>query len=357
VDDNYIFSNQDRPGIIYIPPVRTPLPDPPPSRPNPPDSRPRRPAREHRDSQCTTAICRSCPRIEEYIGAVERAERAFPSLTSMQMVTSLRKLWDHGTYNAFVWDRMLEDANTEPFALDGFSRTDRWFLNEIDCLRTPQHICTDFGHVLTGVDATNYPDANDYAVRQLDTPQKVIAGCTWSGDLGSVYRSFLRWAATHPWVRDVQRLVERFNTEWRNLASVEDLLGDVDGVVLGSRFSSSRPFSAQLRAYYARSNTQANIFQAFPRIHSTSSQNIKDMTWAWIEARDPWIVQTRVEVLLDAVASRFQQFVRDGQAGRAQNRCETVRSRVRQRPTTTAPAAAASPSSAPRDAGPPAGVP
>jgi len=119
-------------------------------------------------------------------------------LAHLAELTSLRKLWDRGTYNAFVWDRMLEDADTEPFALDGFSRTDRWFLNEIDCLRTLQHICTDVGHMLTGVDATNYPDANDYAVRQLDTPQKVIAGCTWSGDLGSVYRSFLRWARPSP---------------------------------------------------------------------------------------------------------------------------------------------------------------
>jgi len=349
VGANYIFSSDDIPGRIYLPPVPSPVPDPPPPRPNPPRTHPHPATRDAREP-CTTTICRMCPRIEEYIAAVVKAERIYPNLASnpANMVTALRKTWNWGNYAGWLtWGQMLPNATTDaldpdatpdqrssappgrprgpaPMRARGFSDTERWVLRGIDCLQTPQHICTDFGHVLAAIDATNFPGTR---VPFLDTHAKVIAGCSWSGDLGSAYRAFMGWCLSHNVdARDDRALVREFNASglWDLWCGRADLLGDVDGVVLGSTFNRGQAFSRQLQTFYAVGHTQANIFSAFPGVHATSTSNIVEKTWAWVQAR---MVGTagRIDAVLRELASRFQQFVRDGQAGRIQNDCGTVR--------------------------------
>lgn len=361
VGDNYIFSNDDIPGIIYTPPAQSPVPDPPPARPNPPRPRPHPVVRDARD-QCTNTICRACPRIEEYIAAVVKAERIYPNLASnpANMVTALRKTWNWGTYAGWAtWGQMLPNATAAALDVEatpdqrspaapgrprgpatmrgrgGFSETERWLLRGIDCLQTPQHVCTDFGHVLAAIDATNFPGTR---VPFLNSHAKVIAGCSWAGDLGSAYRAFMGWCVSHDVdPRDELALVSKFDSSgvWDLWCGRADLLGDVDGVVLGRTFSRGQAFSRQLQTYYAVGHTQASIFSAFPNVHATSTSNIVDLTWAWVQARTLGTCG-RFDAVLQELARRFQRFVRDGQAGRIQNRCDSVRQQPVRRPSTTA---------------------
>ena len=339
----YVCTGQEEPGVLYLP--RMAVPDPAPSQPNKRRAIRRRPSRNIEASNRHGGINSGCPRIAEYIAVVRRLESAVPDLRRKPhwMATFCRMMWSNGTYNSVSWRIMLPKARlpwsvfaTAYRACLKLSKFERQIFAQIDCLRTPQHHCTDFGHVLTGIDGTKYP--SNY-LTSLKNGDQIIAGVTWSGDVGSVYRQVLWHVPAQVLTGDLhqlsrKKLTERLQYNWPLYASDEDLLGDIDGVVLGKLMlkRTTFRFSETLREHYRNSHTQAQIFSEFEKIHSTDATNVKDLTYAWIKARAiaPHM-DVRVEWMLDWLADKFRSFIKDGKAGKLSNKCSKVRVRAADR--------------------------
>jgi len=323
-------------------------------------------SREARGTAAETLISPRCPTIQDYILAVEKAEVIYSSRPQPQspalMVTALRKVWNDGAYSdvyhhfwqrvvkdknliGFKWDRLLEDADGPELdlkagnpPLGGFSSRDKWVLTGVDCLRTDLHGCIDFGHVLTGVDGSNFPGTLLPKLHGKDAD--VIAAVTWSGDVGSAYQAMV--AAPAPEIQKELRELRKNNPStrydeaaWQCLASRDDLLADVDGVVLGHRFKLAVKFSKQLRDYYLGLNNQKKVFADFVKTHPyfglnntpwesyiksfVAAQSVKDPTWD--------------EKAIKHVGNRWRAFLNYGLQGRIFNWCnrKTARHNLEQR--------------------------
>ena len=307
--------------------------------------------RSTREGTAGNLVCYRCAAIEDYILAVEKAERIYAGqLNPVQLVTALRKIWNGGTYHRqgarayqqeyWQWDLIMPNATTSPLDLtrsrgdQRFTDMERWVLRGIQCLWTERlHGCIDFGHTLTGIDGSNHPHTSTTLLRELASSDLLVAAVTWSGDVGSAYQAIVAGTAA--------------STAWDGLCSKDDLLGDVDGVVLGRRYQASQPFSRQLRTYYLGSNTRASIFQAFDQVYQPARQNSyapaigSGPLPAW--ALDPWAsyVQAFVDAkkvltptwndrALNDVLQRWAQFLRNGRAGRERHDHDTQYMRANQ---------------------------
>ena len=91
----------------------------------------------------------------------------------------------------------------------------------------------DPGHIYTGIDAIRHPDAHIgldlYGVNNRD-------GATWSGDVGSA----------------IVDLAQSGNAQqsWDSFSGEADLHSDLDGVNIGSSWSTSDTVAGNLRSYY-----------------------------------------------------------------------------------------------------------
>jgi hypothetical protein len=105
----------------------------------------------------------------------------------------------------------------------------------------------DIGHVLTGIEGSPKQEAlKDYQdVSIPECPELIV---TWAGDLGNALQAyikdFLKAMDTGATVDLNDYLVKR--------ASRVDLIGDIDGINIGSAYDSSRSLAENLRVYYGQ---------------------------------------------------------------------------------------------------------
>jgi hypothetical protein len=123
-------------------------------------------------------------------------------------------------------------------------------LFERQLVRTPAGVVLDIGHVVTGLEAAAPlpPTA-----RQIE----MLSGCqmrgavTWSGDVGEALALFVLSGETDP--------APFFDRS----APIEDLLGNVDGYVLGAELGPEVDVAAVLTQAYLESDYEAHRFARF----------------------------------------------------------------------------------------------
>lgn len=85
---------------------------------------------------------------------------------------------------------------------------------------TPAGTVLDIGHVITGLEAATAPTLGSRLVAR-QTGCDMVAAVTWSGDIGQALHDFIAEGGADP------------NVYVDREASVEDLIGDLDGYTLG----------------------------------------------------------------------------------------------------------------------------
>lgn len=116
----------------------------------------------------------------------------------------------------------------------------------------PSGQALDVGHVITGLEAATAPTPMSRQVEQL-TGCTMLAGVTWSGDVGTALHDFL----VHGGQGDPSYYFARE-------APPEDLLGDVDGWVLGAELAGGPvDVAATLQGAYLGGDLEAARFHRF----------------------------------------------------------------------------------------------
>ena len=109
----------------------------------------------------------------------------------------------------------------------------------------------EVGHVLCGIEGApkQQPD-KDQSIPKVLRPDLIV---TWSGDLGS--------AIQERYVKDFWNAVDKglpldLNDYLVSEASRSDLIGDIDGINIGSAYDSSRSLAENLDAYYSKKSSR-----------------------------------------------------------------------------------------------------
>ena len=111
----------------------------------------------------------------------------------------------------------------------------------------------EIGHVLCGIEGSpkQEPDKDQNVPKPL-RPDLIV---TWSGDLGSALQAFIQhfWLATdkagNPIDKPDPLTLKHYLVKE---ASRSDLVGDIDGINIGSAYDSSRSLAENLNSYYAK---------------------------------------------------------------------------------------------------------
>lgn len=328
-NSTYLFSDQSPRQWIYVRGQSGVAPSHPSARGQCRAGPPTAASRGVRQGQTGTTVTRRCASIDDYIAAVVKAERIFRGeMDTWELITALRMTWAGEAYNDALWALLLPAQWwwADPLDLnrtrggDRFSDRDRQVLRGRQCLVTRQHGCIDFGHALTGINASCHPATGGFLrSRGLNTAARVVGAATWSGDVGSVYKAY------YPYRANARASLD---DAWQSLASDEDLLGDVDGVVLGNVVRDrgrTHAFSQSLRQYYGDpSFAQTQIFERFNTLHPTS--RAADMIWSFVSASSiPSTTPPREESLLNQLVQRWRNWVDQRRRSQVRNLCEQTR--------------------------------
>jgi hypothetical protein len=215
--------------------------------------------------------------MDDFIALVERIESAYSSLNWQIVVAKIRAEQYPGrggayggVMRAFTWDDLINEMDeVAPLQKEIASPAD------IAALRANQNVSfegktIDIGHVLTGVDSMNFPGTDGIFERnKMSGP----AAATWSGDVGS---ALTNWATSHPLNDLSAKGKEKF---YQQYSSMDDILGDLDGINLGGMASlpKSAKLSQRLRAYYKtnKANGASRRFHNFCSVSGFEIQNGK----------------------------------------------------------------------------------
>lgn len=111
----------------------------------------------------------------------------------------------------------------------------------------------EIGHVLCGIEGSpkQEPD-KDQSVPKPTRPDLIV---TWSGDLGSALQRYIQhfWLATDKDGNPIDK-VDPLDLNYYLVkeASRSDLIGDIDGINIGSSYDSTRSLAENLNAYYGK---------------------------------------------------------------------------------------------------------
>ncbi len=196
--------------------------------------------------------------MDHFIALVERIENAYPTLAWQDVVSKIRAEQypgrggeGSGIMRAFTWDDLIDEQDEiAPLQSSIASPAD------IAALRKSQSVTfngqtIDIGHVLTGVDSMNFPGtAGIFKRNNMSGP----AAATWSGDVGS---ALTNWATNNPLNDSSAEGKLKFYTSY---SSLDDLLGDMDGINLGGMPSlpKTAKLSQRLRTYYKTAPAQGS---------------------------------------------------------------------------------------------------
>jgi hypothetical protein len=198
--------------------------------------------------------------IEDYLATVEEIEQHYRDTAegeydSGTTVAGMRALYG---YEGDLWEKMIPDAPNvaAPTAEDVpgvenlFNHDETGARKDGRLVELPDGSLIDPGHIYTGIDAIQHPDAHAgidaYGIESED-------GATWSGDVGQamvLYDESWDKAAARSGIYDAPMGGLTVGEAMENAASRPDLDGDLDGVVLGRHFDSSQSLTDQMSSYY-----------------------------------------------------------------------------------------------------------
>ena len=190
--------------------------------------------------------------IDDLILLVQHVETAYPGDDWKGITTRIRKSY----YDGFLWNSMINDR--EKYAGLAWPPLTVQDYKAITTAKNHPEITVngdsiDFGHVLTGLDAMNFPKTGTImGVAGVEGPP----GATWAGDVGS---ALAQWDLSSFFKDRTKR--EEF---YKQYASNDDMLGDVDGIAISAAGPAtatagiSDTLSSRLRAFYKSSSGGAS---------------------------------------------------------------------------------------------------
>jgi len=311
-------------------------------------------AKGHDKSPHKNRLHWTCVRIEDYIAAVERVELIYETqhahhkpISGSRLITALRKVWNGAEYDsktagkkwlaqrwysfkskktqfyspfdAFLYD-VRDWGRLDPaLTVDWAGKKRDWkTLVGVRCVYTKAHKCIDFGHVLTGLDAcVNCRKVHQILKDEINSKRSLQAAVTWSGDIGLLYKDML------------EEKPENFDTMWDECCHPDDLLGDVDGIVLGTLLANKGTggfqLSKELRNYYLSNKwTQRKIFEKFNAGYNGRAARtdfIRKYVKEFVDAASIGYPSFD-DALLNKCVNRWRDFVLKGLAGQAQHDCQ-----------------------------------
>ncbi len=209
----------------------------------------------------TNEIFDSVTHIYSFISLVEEIENKFTlseQSNTAYMITQFRKAF----YNSDNWNtRLIPETDNEKDKLK-ISEEDKIKLKANRIVRELDSAKIDIGHVFVGMDGFNHQNSltNPGYAYWIDISNSLDAA-TWLGDLGSII------AYVRKDIYDGTKDADKYSDEevlaiWKNQiennASATDLLGDIDGIVIGANLPINKPsgkkVSELLRDYYLQEN-------------------------------------------------------------------------------------------------------
>lgn len=252
--------------------------------------------------------------IEEYLEIIERVEGHYQGSAEGEYdpntaVTGLRALY--GYDGGGGWEQMIPDAPTvappteeQVPGLDRLFRTDGQGNQTSRLVRLPNGDVMDPGHIYTGIDAVQHPDAHwgmdSYGIENED-------GATWSGDVGS---ALVAWHESRDAAEDRAGWYDAptgaisVDQAMEANSSVADLHSDLDGVVLGHHFDDSRSLTDQLRSYYTDPDAELSYEHRYSEFMETQGMQVDD-TGALDEASQQ-IVRDEVDDFAELFSRRSE---------------------------------------------------
>jgi GH25 family lysozyme M1 (1,4-beta-N-acetylmuramidase) len=195
--------------------------------------------------------------LDGFLALVDPLETKRPASQShLEFLASVRKIYQGGPKDPLgsAFDQVLfRFRNVSPLVAPGSASEARFKLYGGQDGLFADTDSIDIGHVLTGIegsprqDPTNLMDPNTPQNLPAPPPRRELI-VTWVGDLGSAIQNYIRdfWTAV-----DTGTPLD-LNTYLSRFAGRVDLLGDIDGINLGSAYDAALSLAENLRAYYGR---------------------------------------------------------------------------------------------------------
>jgi GH25 family lysozyme M1 (1,4-beta-N-acetylmuramidase) len=291
--------------------------------------------------------------LDGFLALVDPKEKARPSSqTHLEFLASVRKIYQGGPKDPLsgAFDFVLyRNRDVKPLVPSDIEDDKRFKLYKDWLFADREWI--DIGHVLTGIEGSPKQDPSNQQdpkiskrqnVPKLPRPELLV---TWAGDLGSALQKYIKdfWNAI-----DKGTPVD-LNDYLLRLASRIDLIGDIDGINIGSDYDSSRSLAENLRAYYGtKSRHRYHEFIANskdekgkaelplvsgkkpPQLSKQARQAIAHNTWLFLvplqingklySGTDPYKRKLVDEIIkvdspeMDIVVEYFAHFLEDGLA-------------------------------------------
>lgn len=169
-------------------------------------------------------------------------------------------------------------------------------------VRTPAGVVIDIGHVVTGLEAAAPLPPMARAVESA-TGCSMRAAVTWSGDVGQALADFVLAGAADP------------APFYEEHAPPEDLLGDIDGFVLGALYGGPAIDVADvLRRAYLDGDLEATRFRRFVALlgddpRATAAREITCYTAAFARLTGAQIDPVRLMEAAPYFVDRFMSFL------------------------------------------------
>lgn len=187
--------------------------------------------------------------LEGFLAIVDPKEAArLAGQTHLEFLASVRKIYQgapgtplEGLFNLFLY----RHRRIKP--LFDLSTSEAAQLKLYEELYTGG-VILDIGHVLTGIEGSRKQDPQKDKTGLILSSDDIETTVTWGGDLGSaLYHYSIDYLAA----MDSSQPID-LTDYLRRYAGRTDLLGDIDGINIGSAYDASRSLAENLTAYYGK---------------------------------------------------------------------------------------------------------
>ena len=187
--------------------------------------------------------------LDGFLALVDPKEKARPSSqTHLEFLASVRKIYQGGPKDPLsgFFDKVLyRYRDVKPLVPPDTAEDMRFKLYKNWLFADTEWV--DIGHVLTGIEGSPKQEPSKDQNAPMPPPRRELI-VTWAGDLGSALQHYIGdfWNAL-----DTGAPVD-LNDYLLGLAKRVDLIGDIDGINIGSAYDPSRSLAENLRAYYGQ---------------------------------------------------------------------------------------------------------
>ncbi len=240
--------------------------------------------------------------LANFIARIDPHERKRPTTQSpFEFLASVRKVYQGGPKDPLggLFDQVLYRTRAVKVLHAPDSAESKW-LKFNEALYADGEL-VDIGHVLAGVEGSSKqrPDTEPNGdPQQLPRPGRRDTIVTWAGDLGSVFKDY---------IRDIVAAIAQgkrpdLETYLKKVASRADLVGDIDGINIGARYDEKRSLADNLNSYYPKRSAR--------RFHEFVSNTLADDGTPALQLVPEIIPPKLTQPSRDFIAGKVTDFVK-----------------------------------------------